>query len=34
MELEFDQSDSNIFYFSTPKGLFKFNRKEALMDPV
>lgn len=33
MELEFDQSEPNIFYFSTPKGLYKFNRKDG-MDPV
>lgn len=29
LELEFDQSDTNVFYFSTPKGLYKFNRREA-----
>jgi len=35
LELEFDQNDPNIFYFSTPSGLYKFNRKEQpLMDPV
>lgn len=35
LEMEFDQTDTNIFYFSTPSGLFKFNRKEApLMEPV
>ncbi len=28
LELEFDQSETNTFYFSTPSGLYKFNRKE------
>jgi hypothetical protein len=32
--MEFDQSDTNIFYFSTPSGLYKFNRREQLMEPV
>lgn len=27
LELEFNRSDTNIFYFSTPQGLFKFNRR-------
>lgn len=29
LELEFDSSDSNTFYFSSSEGLFKFNRKLA-----
>jgi hypothetical protein len=29
LELEFDSSDSNIFYFSSPEGLFKYNRKQS-----
>ena len=29
MELEFDPTDSNIFYFSTSGSLFKCNRKES-----
>jgi hypothetical protein len=29
LELEFDQTDPSLFYFSTPSGLFKFNRKEG-----
>lgn len=28
LELEFDQQDPSILYFSTPSGLYKFNRKE------
>jgi hypothetical protein len=27
LELEFDPSDSNTFYFSCTVGLYKFNRK-------
>lgn len=27
LELEFDNTDPNIFYFSTCEGLFKFNRR-------
>lgn len=34
LELEFDQRDPSIFYFSTPSGLFKFNRKDELMEPT
>jgi hypothetical protein len=34
LELDFDVSDPSIFYFSTPKGLYKFNRKETLMEPT
>ena len=34
MELEFNQSDPSIFYFSTPGGLYKFNRRDTLMDPT
>lgn len=29
MELEFDNRDPNIFYFSTCDGLFKFDRKQS-----
>mmetsp|Transcript_10204 Transcript_10204/g.10171 ORF Transcript_10204/g.10171 Transcript_10204/m.10171 type:complete len:131 (-) Transcript_10204:500-892(-) len=29
LELEFDQSDQNIFYFSSSEGLFKYNRRQA-----
>jgi len=29
LELEFDQTDPSLFYFSTPSGLFKFSRKEG-----
>ncbi len=29
MELEFDNRDPNIFYFSTCNGLFKFDRKQS-----
>lgn len=32
LELEFDQHDSSILYFSTPSGLYKFNRKE--LEPI
>jgi hypothetical protein len=28
LELEFDQSDTSIFYISTPGGLYKFNRRD------
>jgi hypothetical protein len=27
LELEFDNTDPNIFYFSIVEGLFKFNRR-------
>ena len=27
LDIEFDPSDSNTFYFSTSEGLFQFNRK-------
>ena len=33
LELEFDTCDANIFYFSTPQGLFKFNRRQT-MEPA
>lgn len=29
LELEFDNKDSGIFYFSIVNGLFKFNRRES-----
>jgi hypothetical protein len=29
LELEFDNTDPNIFYFSTCDGLYKFNRRES-----
>lgn len=29
LELEFNNSDPNIFFFSTCEGLFKFDRKES-----
>jgi hypothetical protein len=29
MDLEFDATDPNIFYFSSSEGLFKYNRKLA-----
>ncbi len=29
LELEFDNTDPNIFYFSTCDGLFKFNRRQS-----
>lgn len=34
LELEFDQNDANIFYFSTPSGLYKFNRRDQLIEPT
>ena len=34
LELEFDQKDPSIFYFSTPGGLYKFNRKDQLLEPT
>ena len=30
LELEFDTTDPNIIFFSTPGGLYKFNRKESI----
>lgn len=27
LDIEFDPTDSNVFYFSSSEGLFKFNRK-------
>lgn len=29
LELEFDNRDTNIFYFSIVQGLFKFSRRES-----
>jgi hypothetical protein len=29
LELEFDPTDSNTFYFSCTVGLFKFNRRQS-----
>ena len=29
LELEFDNTDPSIFYFSIVNGLFKFNRRES-----
>lgn len=29
LELEFDPTDHNIFYFSTSSGLYKCNRRES-----
>lgn len=29
MELEFDPSDNNVFYFSSSESLFKCNRRES-----
>lgn len=29
LELEFDSSDPNVFYFSDSEGLFKFNRRQS-----
>ena len=34
IELEFNQSDPSIFYFSTPGGLFRFNRKDTILEPT
>lgn len=31
MELEFDPTDSNVFYFSTSGALFKVNRRDSLV---
>ena len=31
MELEFDPTDSNTFYFSTSGALFKCNRKDSMV---
>ena len=31
MQLEFDPTDSNIFFFSTSGALFKCNRKDSLV---
>jgi hypothetical protein len=32
LELEFNQQDTNIFYLSTPNGLYKFNRREEPLE--
>ena len=29
LELEFDLSDQNIFYFSSSEGLFKYDRRQC-----
>ena len=31
MELEFDPTDSNVFYFSTSGALFKCNRRDSMI---
>ena len=34
LELEFDPTDMNVFYFSTSGALYKYNRKETNSGPV
>ena len=34
MELEFDATDPNVFYCSTPNALFKFNRRLSMDHPT